>query len=311
MQWYLTVYPVQPKSTLQSREKLVLQSHCSGKHMFINCAAFLRIRQKHFQNTVGYVDPSYDVLDDTRIHPEDYELARQMAADVLEIDRDMYDEENLSHHVQELMEGDPERLQELNELLLDDYAYQLEKRLGEPKQLTLNQTRTELLEPYGDRRKHWNPGSPDQIFTMLTGETDETLYEGVLTSGEITKILEKSLRMRLPNGLDGYVPITRTVARDAYREHQRLHRDKPPGPKDVNLMTFGFYKVDQAYEATVVRIEKDRMQVELDLMNVHGDAMRPPKTDEYFKKERERNDAIDVQRMLNRWRTCFCRSARC
>ncbi|KAJ3050953.1 Transcription elongation factor spt6, partial [Rhizophlyctis rosea] len=286
-----STHTVQPKSRLENRRDIVHQNLSSGPNMFANCLSFLRIRTKHLQSAFGHVDPSYDILDDTRIHLEDYELARQMAADVLEIDRDMYEEdENPSHHVAELMEGDQGRLNELNELMLDDYAYQLEKRLGEPKQLTLEHTRQELLEPYKDRRARFNPGTPDEIFTMLTGETEETFYEGLLTSGEVTKILEKAVRLRLPNGLEGFVPAIRTsVPRE---------RDSVRGEIPMNLMNFNLYKVDQAYEARVVRIEKDRMQVEMDLKNVHGDQMRGMPKDQYFSDSREKDDLIDVKQTV-------------
>jgi transcription elongation factor SPT6 len=93
----------------------------------MNCASFIRIREKDLARTVN--TRIFDVLDDTRIHPEDYELARKMAADALDID-DVQDDEDPSAHVKELMEDNPERV---NLLLLDDYAKELAKTNNELK----------------------------------------------------------------------------------------------------------------------------------------------------------------------------------
>jgi transcription elongation factor SPT6 len=113
---------------LLSRSDLI-HKNIVGANIFMNCASFLRIKEKYFNQRRS--DMFFDVLDDTRIHPEDYDLARKMAADALDIDEPIDDDENPSQHVEELMNGKAHRL---DNLMLDDYAKELEMNIiHEPK----------------------------------------------------------------------------------------------------------------------------------------------------------------------------------
>ncbi|KAJ3115595.1 Transcription elongation factor spt6 [Phlyctochytrium bullatum] len=108
---------------LESRTDLITKKIVTSS-VFMNCSSFIRIRRRHL-----YRDSAFDVLDDTRIHPEDYDLARKMAADALDID-EIPDSNDPSAHVAELMENDPEKLELL---MLDEYGKELERRMDEPK----------------------------------------------------------------------------------------------------------------------------------------------------------------------------------
>ena len=60
-----------------------------GKNIFVNIASFLRIPQDELEANLGRDrEEQREVLDDTRIHPAEYEIARKMAADALEIDEE-------------------------------------------------------------------------------------------------------------------------------------------------------------------------------------------------------------------------------
>ena len=52
-----------------------------GPRVWNNCASFLFIQY-------DATNPTSDPLDNTRVHPEDYELGRKMAADALELDEE-------------------------------------------------------------------------------------------------------------------------------------------------------------------------------------------------------------------------------
>ncbi|KAG0074931.1 Transcription elongation factor spt6 [Linnemannia elongata] len=165
-------------------------------NIFMNCCSFLRV----------HTERGGDILDQTRIHFQDYNLARKMAADALEIDEvglQEYDEE--SQHVEELMRDD--NAERLNELLLDDYAHQLQKMQQKPKRMTLEHIKAELQHPFRDHRTQFVPATPDQIFTMLTGETDQTLREGFILPALVTKVREKNAMCRLDCGIDGILSI--------------------------------------------------------------------------------------------------------
>ncbi len=64
-----------------------------------------------------------DPLDDTRIHPEDYELARKMATDALELDEEDIHDEHPSHVVTLIMR-DPDNEKKLSELMEGVIDYQ-------------------------------------------------------------------------------------------------------------------------------------------------------------------------------------------
>jgi len=185
---------------LLSRSDLI-HKNIVGANIFMNCASFLRIREKYFNQRRS--DMFFDVLDDTRIHPEDYDLARKMAADALDIDEPVEDDENPSQHVEELMNGETQRL---DQLMLDDYAVELENNIiHEPKKITLNQIKEELQNPYKEKRRQWSPLSEDEIFVMLTGETNDTLFDGMTVSVEVTYAHGNTVRGILPSGIEAHI----------------------------------------------------------------------------------------------------------
>lgn len=174
--------------------------------VFVNAASFLRIRQDDLaadlgRETEGEADP--DVLDDTRIHPEDYDVARKMAADAME-----YDEEDLvdvpaSKAVADLFEDD---VNKLNDLALDDFADELANVLQAPKRLALYKIRDEMKQPYQEHRRQMvAPGQID-LFTMLTGETPRTLDSGLIIPVRVVRVAQdESVLVRLDCGIDGTI----------------------------------------------------------------------------------------------------------
>jgi transcription elongation factor SPT6 len=128
----------------------------------MNAASFLRIPQVSFSKSSKsrYNEDSdlQDPLDNTRIHPEDYDLARKMATDALELDEeDIHGE--LPSHVVSLIMDDDDNVKKLDELNLDEFAVNLmesERELEsgrECKHHTLNLIRSELIRPFGDNRR--------------------------------------------------------------------------------------------------------------------------------------------------------------
>ncbi|KAF9433439.1 Transcription elongation factor spt6 [Entomortierella beljakovae] len=185
----------QHNGSLDKRGDLVLRKLLTW-NIFMNCCSFLRVHTNY----------GGDVLDETRIHFEDYDLARKMAADALEIDEEGLEEyENASQHVEELMRDDG--AEKLNELLLEDYAHQLEVIQHKPKRMTLETIKVELQHPFRDPRKAFDKATPDQVFTMLTGETDQSIKEGFIVPALITRIRDKNATCRLDCGIDGILAI--------------------------------------------------------------------------------------------------------
>ncbi|KAG0213501.1 Transcription elongation factor spt6 [Mortierella sp. NVP41] len=185
----------QHNGSLDKRGDLVIRKLLTWR-IFMNCCSFLRVHTSY----------GGDVLDETRIHSEDYNLARKMAADALEIDEEALEEyENASQHVEELMRDDS--AEKLNDLLLEDYAHQLELIQNKPKRMTLETIKHELQDPFRDPRRPFERASPEMVFTMLTGETSQTLKEGFIIPALITKIRDRNAMCRLDCGIDGMLAI--------------------------------------------------------------------------------------------------------
>ena len=210
------------------------------------CVAFLKIPAEEDTDE----DSEYDILDSTRIHVEDYHIARKMAADAEEMDEeDLEDLPHPSGAVKQLMENGAGKLDELS---LDDFATALYETQHLRKRLTLYMIRDELQNPYAERRADFRLPTDPEIFTMLTGETRQTLNLGMVIPVKIMRVLADERRIcRLDSGIEGIV-------------------------KPDFLEPGGSYQVDQTVQAQVISfsmtfnqptIEKaDSMSVELSML---------------------------------------------
>jgi transcription elongation factor SPT6 len=268
---------------LECRADLIQKSICGGT-VFINCASFIRVREIHFRT--GYYENPIDVLDDTRVHPEDYELARKMAADALDYDDAVLeDDESPSAHVQELMEGDVEKL---NLLLLDDYAVELERRIHAPKKVCLNDIKEELMKPYKDLRRPFKEPSPEEIFSILTGESRMTLYEGAVVSAVVVRIKERLMYVQLGSGLEGIIHANNT--------------DVSYGERDLA----NIFQVNQALLTSVIKLNYDRISVDLSACRTEIENTNAQvRIDHYFDKElqREHNSEKKTKKRNNEKQT--------
>ncbi|XP_031559934.1 transcription elongation factor SPT6-like [Actinia tenebrosa] len=167
----------QQGSKLENRSQLVTVCNL-GPKIFLNCAGFIKIDTTAISDTsTDYVE----VLDGSRVHPETYEWAKQMAVDALEYD-DTNEEANPSAALEEILET-PDRLKDLD---LDAFAEELERQNYGNKKITLYDIRDELFGRYRDRRVPFRSLSIEEVFKLLTGETPETLYVGKLVVCTVT-----------------------------------------------------------------------------------------------------------------------------
>lgn len=168
-----------------------------GPKVWMNCASFLHI---------GYdpTEPESDYLDSTRVHPEDYDLGRKMAADALEMDEEdikaEQDENGPGAVVKRLIREDAQ--EKVNDLVLEEYAEQLEAQFHQRKRATLETIRAELLVPYEELRNKYTYMTSDEIYTMLTGETRESLAEGMIIPVKIRRVFPDHIEGRLDCGME-------------------------------------------------------------------------------------------------------------
>ncbi|KAF2030272.1 transcription elongation factor Spt6 [Setomelanomma holmii] len=171
-----------------------------GPKVHQNCASFLYIPYDSSEE-------SSDYLDFTRVHPEDYDLARKMVADALNMDEEdvkaEVDEGGPSAVIRKMVREDTTDL--VNDLALEDYAVEIERNFGQRKRATLETIRAELENPYEEIRQLFLQMSTNEIFTMLTGETEETLYEQMVVPTTIRRTFPDHIECRLECGVEGGV----------------------------------------------------------------------------------------------------------
>ncbi|TFK29990.1 transcription elongation factor SPT6 [Coprinopsis marcescibilis] len=192
---------------LVNREQFIKANVLTTK-IFLNAAGFLRISQYRADSGIGKHrfddDNTPDPLDDTRIHLEDYELARKMATDALELDEEDIHDEHPSHVVNMIM-ADTEKERKLMELNLDEFAISLYEANQDQKRHTLDLIRNELLRPFADQRTMFQLPMPWEILTMLSGETQRTLRVGVIVSAVVQRINRNFVSVRLDSGIEGVI----------------------------------------------------------------------------------------------------------
>lgn len=192
---------------LVNRDQFIKNGLLTTK-IFLNAAGFLRIIQdsepkqsknRHIED-VDVPDP----LDNTRIHPEDSELARKMATDALELDEEDIHDEHPSQVVTLIMQ-DEENERKLDELNLDDFAVNMYETNQDKKRYTLNVIRSELLKPFGELRQRFHLPTAWEVLTMLTGETPRNLRVGLIVSVLVVRIKPGFVAVRLDSGIEGVI----------------------------------------------------------------------------------------------------------
>ena len=110
-----------------------------GAKVWVNCAAF-------FDIDADDSEQDQDPLDHTRIHPEDYELARKMATDALELDEEDVHDEHPSHVIELLLKDeDEDKKWKIDELNLDEFAVNMFETNQDIRRMTQTLIRAELL----------------------------------------------------------------------------------------------------------------------------------------------------------------------
>ena len=223
---------------------------------YVNSRENLLVNDKHqamtikvWNNAASTLFISYEpaedeaeFLDSTRIHPEDYDIARKMAADALELD-----EEDIEAERQEFGSGAilrrlirEEAQDRVNDLVLEEYADQLERKLNAKKRSTLETIRAELIEPFEELRHTFNVHMhEDDIFTMFTGETNDSLQVGMNVPVSLKRVQDHYVEGLLDCGMVAVV------------EPDAWHDDPEISPRSL----FSMHQTVQAHITSLNRKE--------------------------------------------------------
>ncbi len=194
-----------------------LTVHGLGKKVFVNSVGFLRVRRSGLAASSSQF---IDLLDDTRIHPESYNLAQELAKDVYEEDirGDTNDDDDVMEMAIEHVRDRPNILRGL-----DVDAYAMGKK-RENKRETFYNIKMELMQGFQDWRKQYEEPSQDDEFYMISGETEDTLAEGRIVQATVRRVQGQKAICVLESGLTGM--LMKEDYSDDWREAElsdRLH----------------------------------------------------------------------------------------
>jgi transcription elongation factor SPT6 len=153
-----------PRKSIYLKQLIFGENYKPYYQPFIESRATLNdyLEPKVFQNSAGFLrirpDPM-ELLDDSRIHPDSYDLARKYSRNTPDMD-------------------DARSSQKY-------FLMQLIKR--------------ENRNPFGDRRRDYEIPTVDQVFEMITKETKDSLYPGLIVPVVVKSITTGALRVRLKN----------------------------------------------------------------------------------------------------------------
>ncbi|PKA53008.1 hypothetical protein AXF42_Ash001989 [Apostasia shenzhenica] len=172
------------------------------KKVFINSVGFLRIHRSGAAAASSHV---MDVLEDTRIHPESYYLAKTMAKDIVSEDAPDLINDMDDDSFEMVIEHARERSDLLRALVIEEYTKSITERFGVDKLETLADIRNELLHGFTDRRRLFTDPTPDEEFRMLFGETDDSLTEWRTVEVTVRFVQENRVVCSFDSGLKGFI----------------------------------------------------------------------------------------------------------
>ncbi|XP_020220029.1 transcription elongation factor SPT6 homolog [Cajanus cajan] len=173
-----------------------LTEHKLGKKVFVNAVGFLRVRRSGLAASSSQF---IDLLDDTRIHPESYILAQELAKDVYEEDGtgDANDDDDALEMAIEHVRDRPSYLKNLD---VEEYASEKKRQ---NKIQTFYDIKRELIQGFQDWRKQYEEPSQDEEFYMISGETEETLAEGKMVQVTVRRVQAQKAICGLESGMTG------------------------------------------------------------------------------------------------------------
>jgi len=237
-----------------------------------------------------------NLLDDTRIHPDDYHWAVVVIISAMDIDEESaYSNETLST----LRKA--ENLNKLEILNLDIFAERIRKRKGTRIVHKLYLIKQEVREGFKEMRERFESPGEGPLYHLLCGQTRASLREGMLVNVAIRSITSSGIRCKLPwCGLDAWLPAQNLSAdirakfddiRNRYNgENEEQCREER---KELILIHI---KQQTHLEARVISIDKGKFSVKLsclaqDILNNDGLHEMPLNLDQYLNRNHPDDDS--------------------
>eukprot|EP00835_Amoeboradix_gromovi_P002257 NODE_124_length_18806_cov_0.323996.p1 type:complete len:1006 gc:universal NODE_124_length_18806_cov_0.323996:18649-15632(-) len=230
------------------------------KEEFEVAADVIRIGEEEIE----YADP----LDDMRIHPNHYLIARKICSDALEEAEQEIDEQNPSKSVSKLL-NDDDKANKLKSLELDTFAEHLASAIGktvEDAKELVESIRKELIEHYVDYRPDLQDykSNRSEVFYYVTGETEKTYSPNTHVNGEVKSIIEKASFITLECGLQGKIDneAFELIKDDHGRSINVLSVLKQGTPLRLSIKATNFDLFQIALDST---LKNRNMEIKLDI----------------------------------------------
>eukprot|EP00250_Pteridium_aquilinum_P021264 c25074_g1_i1 orf=411-5594(-) len=251
---------IQGAGRISNRKELVTPLRLMKKNVFMNACGSLRICGSGQAASGNQI---MDPLDDTRIHPESYDLARGMA-EIVYVESQRQEDEELEDEIidvaLEYAKNNPHIIQSLD---IEEYSKMVEEKEGIYKLETLKDIQQELLHGFKEWRYPYTHPSDDEIFTLLTGESDQTMGVGKLVTVRVVGVTERGIRCELGNGLHGF------IQKDDFSEESAVdYQQVPVGSMitcrikninkriiDDNPLRTRYYFVDLTCKSNAMRVD--------------------------------------------------------
>ena len=252
------------------------------------------------------LDHQINLLDDTRIHPDDYHWATVVVISAMDIDEESaYSNETL------IQLRKPENLNKLEILNLDIFAERIRKRRKTRIVHKLYLIKQEVREGFKDARPKFREPDDAELYHLLCGQTRASLREGMLVNVEIKSITASGIRCRLPScGLDAWLPAENISAgiRDEFGQIKNKHTGDIQNEncrterKDLIL---SFLKQKTHLEARVISIDKGRFSVKLsclrqDIENKNNRHEIPLNCDQFLNRTHKDDDSNEAVKRARR-----------
>ena len=229
------------KRRFLNKRSCLLENGRMENLVYVNCIGFLKLFGKYsFFNAEDNSD-EFEWLDFTRIHPDDYPMAKKIASSVYPGEPG---QEN--NCVLKLLK-DSSRLEDYN---LDDYGKHLSEMMNANMNIVINFLKKELKNPFGDSRADFPTKQKNQkIFYRLTNESKYKFLENAIVTAKIISVNDFGLKVLTSCELTGTIKLSDN------KEEQLEHDGK-------NQYVIGNY-----VRAKIRKINYDKMVLDLSIKN--------------------------------------------
>jgi len=191
--------------------KLISRGQLQQKGLIGHCVLFqtagfinVRVPEEDLNPALSNETIEINILDQTRIHMENYKTARYYADQIMNIDPPVEKSGKFfQDHYQQILKEiicNPSKLKSL-----PSHTIKLIEEKGDGMKHVIEKVLKELGKPFGDPREYRSERRPsltkEELFYLLIEESKRTFKVGQIVTATVIKVLKSIALCRLDNGL--------------------------------------------------------------------------------------------------------------